>query len=542
MAIPSSASPSSISSPYCYSSSEPARFVRFPSITVSLTALKQHPSRFSLSSCLNSSKPSGAGGSVSPGDDDLEYELQHGFAPPQRRKGASVFVKLLLNATSLIENSERRKKLAFEMKGLTAAGVEGVVMEVWWGNVEETPGNYDWRAYWDIVAMARDRKLKVRAVMAFHQCCTVPGTSGWIALPRWVLSEMDKNPDLAYCDRFGKRSREYISLGCDILPVLKGRSPVQIYSDFMRNFRDTFREFLGGIITEIQVGLGPAGELRYALSPSQRLRWHWRFDEIGEFQCYDRYMLASLRASAQDAGQPKWGTGGPSGAEHMTQRPEEIEFFKSTGVWRTIYGHFFLEWYSGMLLLHGERLCIAAKTIFHGTGVNIAAKVAGIFWHYHTLSHPCELTAGYYNTSTRDGYLPIIQMFGRHGITLCCECFELVDQDAKKLNLTSSPEGLVKQLLLAAKACDVPLVGETSDYRIDNTSQKNVLEMFMLYSDGLTDPSISLNFGKMSPRIFGRDNWIHFCNFAQQMNRVTDFQSKLNVYSVLATTETFVYS
>ncbi|XP_043706480.1 beta-amylase 3, chloroplastic-like [Telopea speciosissima] len=361
---------------------------------------------------------------------------------------------------------------------------------------------------------------------------------------------MDKNPDLVYSDRFGIKSREYISLGCDILPVLKGRSPVQIYSDFMRNFRDTFREFLGSIITDIQVGMGPAGELRYASSPSQRLKWHWRFYEIGEFQIYDRYMLASLRASAQDAGKPDWGIRGPAGPARLRQRPEELEFFKSTGIWRTIYGHFFLEWYSGMLLLHGERLCMAAKTIFHGTGVNIAAKVGGIFWHYHTISHPSELTAGYYNTSGRDGYLPIIQMFGRHGITLCCECFELVDQAEKKLHPTSSPEGLVKRLVLAAKACDVPLVGETTDSRIDNTSQKNVLEMFMLYSDGLTDPSISLNFGKMNAKLYKHDNWTRFCSLVEQMSRVNDFQSKLNyttgdgprsVSSVLAT-EAFAYS
>jgi beta-amylase len=42
---------------------------------------------------------------------------------------------------------------------------------------------------------------------------------------------------------------EYISLGCDILPVLRGRSPIQTYADFMRNFRDAFRPFLGVIIT-----------------------------------------------------------------------------------------------------------------------------------------------------------------------------------------------------------------------------------------------------------------------------------------------------
>jgi len=64
-----------------------------------------------------------------------------------------------------------------------------------------------------------------------------------------VLEAIDKDPDLVYSDRFGRRNMEYISLGCDILPVLRGRSPIQAYTDFMRNFRDTFRPFLGVVIT-----------------------------------------------------------------------------------------------------------------------------------------------------------------------------------------------------------------------------------------------------------------------------------------------------
>lgn len=70
-----------------------------------------------------------------------------------------------------------------------------------------------------------------------------------IPLPLWVLEEIDKDPDLAFSDRFGRQNLEYISLGCDILPVLCGRSPIQAYTDFMRNFRDAFRPFFGAIIT-----------------------------------------------------------------------------------------------------------------------------------------------------------------------------------------------------------------------------------------------------------------------------------------------------
>ena len=71
---------------------------------------------------------------------------------------------------------------------------------------------------------------------------------GSIPLPKWAVEEMEKDPDLAYTDQWGRRNFEYLSLGCDTLPVLKGRSPVQCYSDFMRAFRDNFKHFLGDTI------------------------------------------------------------------------------------------------------------------------------------------------------------------------------------------------------------------------------------------------------------------------------------------------------
>jgi len=63
-----------------------------------------------------------------------------------------------------------------------------------------------------------------------------------------VLEEIGKNPDLVYTDKSGRRNPEYISLGCDSLPVLKGRTPIQVYSDYMRSFHDKFRDYLGNVI------------------------------------------------------------------------------------------------------------------------------------------------------------------------------------------------------------------------------------------------------------------------------------------------------
>lgn len=50
----------------------------------------------------------------------------------------------------------------------------------------------------------------------------------------------------------------------------------------MKSFRENMSDFFeAGMITEIEVGLGPCGELRY---PSFANSQGWRFPGIGEFQ------------------------------------------------------------------------------------------------------------------------------------------------------------------------------------------------------------------------------------------------------------------
>lgn len=76
-----------------------------------------------------------------------------------------------------------------------------------------------------------------------------------IPLPPWVLEEISKNPDLVYTDKSGRRNPEYISLGCDTIPLLRGRTPIQVYSDYMRSFRDRFRDFLGDVVQVIKLSV-----------------------------------------------------------------------------------------------------------------------------------------------------------------------------------------------------------------------------------------------------------------------------------------------
>ncbi|XP_047327621.1 beta-amylase 1, chloroplastic-like [Impatiens glandulifera] len=449
----------------------------------------------SISSRLNSSKPSNG---YTDSDGDLQYEYEHGASVSrQPRKGRPVFVALPSDSVTSAGKMRRRKVILQSLRALAAAGVEGIVMEVWWGMVErDVPEHYDWQAYEEIVSLAEGCGLKVRAVMAFHQRGTGPGDPLWIPLPQWVLEEMERDPEISFSDRLGRRNKEYISLGCDLLPVLYGRSPIQAYSDFMRNFRDVFRRYLGVTITGIQVGMGPSGELRYPSCSSHNLTWARHIRELGDFQCYDKYLLSSLNAS----GKSEW----------ANRSPENTDFFDNSR--SSHYGDFFLKWYSNKLLSHGERICREVESIFHGIEINTSAKIGAIDWHYYVNS---------------EGYLPIAQMFSRYRFGLCCTSFEVRDSEEQDKNPISSPEGFLRQLILAARVWKIPFEGENSSVNLDDGSFKQIVKMSDFYCHGVETASFSFNFVRMDRNLFEPRQWMNFTRFVKQMSDGGVFRARL---------------
>ena len=129
-------------------------------------------------------------------------------------------------------------------------------------------------------------------------------------------------------------------------------------------------------------------------------------------------MLASLREAALAAGHPEWGHGGPHDSGHYNSHSSETGFFKSyggswdSGAWAgssagragaaagwgrvcrdacrlpgavpppcclaqlrsaapaADYGRFFLNWYSGLLIQHADRLLGAARQVTSGLVVH----------------------------------------------------------------------------------------------------------------------------------------------------------------------------
>ncbi|XP_024536176.1 beta-amylase 3, chloroplastic [Selaginella moellendorffii] len=444
-------------------------------------------------------------------------EKQYAFLDTPTSRGSSggvpVYVMLPLDSVNVNNTLNRRRALNAGLIALKSAGVEGVMVDVWWGIVErEKPHHYKWSAYKELVSLIQKNGLKIQVVMSFHQCGGNVGDSCYIPLPLWVLEEVQNNPNIVYTDKSGNRNHEYLSLGCDFLPVLRGRTPIQAYSDFMRSFKH-----------EVQVGLGPAGELRYPAYPEYNGKW--RFPGIGEFQCYDKH----------------WGQGGPHDAGHYNQWPDDTGFFNRDGSWNSPYGQFFLEWYSGMLISHGERVLSAAEAVFRGAGIKLAGKVAGVHWHYGTKPHPAELTAGYYNTRLRDGYTGLARMFGRHGAVMIFTCLEMRDLEQPPHAL-SSPESLLHQVVSACKQAGISLAGENALPRFDEAAYEQVVKKSRMQeseeeddwisassggcSSTACEPMCSFTFLRMSEKLFYSENWHNFVPFVRRMAGGRAFQEE----------------
>ncbi|KAL6656702.1 hypothetical protein ACP70R_004482 [Stipagrostis hirtigluma subsp. patula] len=437
-----------------------------------------------------------------------------------------VFVMLPLGVVTLENELEDAEGLRAQLRRLRDAGVDGVMVDVWWGIVEGAgPGLYEWRAYRELFRLVQAEGLKLQAIMSFHACGGNVGDAVSIPIPRWVREVGDDDPDVFYTSSAGVRNREYLTIGVDDQPLFYGRTAIQLYADFMKNFRENMADFLdSGLIVDIEVGLGPAGELRYPSYPESQ---GWEFPGIGQFQCYNKYLAADFKAAAAEAGHPEWELPGDAGDVNDT--PEDTGFFAAEGgTYLTEQGRFFLAWYSGKLLEHGDRVLDEANRAFLGCRVKLAAKVSGIHWWYRHPSHAAELAAGYYNLDGRDGYRPVARMLSRHdGALLNFTCAEMRDSEQPE-EAMSSPERLVRQALSAGwgEGVDVALENALSRYDRSGYNQMllNARPNGARVGDGGAPPRrvAAVTYLRLSDELLAGKNFRIFRTFVRKMHADLD--------------------
>ncbi|KAJ8900480.1 hypothetical protein K2173_025257 [Erythroxylum novogranatense] len=407
-----------------------------------------------------------------------------------------------------------------QLRVLKSANVDGVMVDCWWGIVEaHAPREYNWIGYKRLFQMVHELKLKLQVVMSFHECGGNVGDDACIPLPHWVSEIGRSNPDIYFTDREGRRNPECLSWGIDKERVLRGRTALEVYFDYMRSFRVEFGElFDDGVISMIEIGLGPCGELRY---PSCPVKHGWRYPGIGEFQCCDKYLLKSLRRKAEARGRPFWARG-PDNAGSYNSHPHETGFFCDGGDYDGYYGRFFLSWYSQVLIDHGDQVISLAKLAFEGTC--IAAKLSGIHWWYKTAGHAAELTAGFYNPSNRDGYAAIAGMLKKRGAVLnfCFPYTQQVEIEEEQ----ADPEALAWQVLNAAWDVDLPIASENALPSHDRLTYNKILDKAKPLNDPDRRHFFSFTYLRLSSLLMERQNFMEFEHFVKRLHgeRVLDIQ------------------
>merc|ERR1712050_410935 len=99
----------------------------------------------------------------------------------------------------------------------------------------------------------------------------------------------------------------------------------------------------------------------------------------------------------------------------------------------------------GALQNHGRNVLSAARQHL-GDKVLLAGKISGIHWWYKSTHHAAELTAGYYNTNSRDAYAEIAEVFKSSANAMVdFTCMEMEDSQ-QPADCDSGPEELVQQV------------------------------------------------------------------------------------------------
>lgn len=273
-------------------------------------------------------------------------------------------------------------------------------------------------------------------------------------------------------------------------------------------------QYIGSVIIEIEVGSGPAGELRY---PSYQMD-KWSFCGIGEFQSYSSYALTQLQAAAAAIGHPEWAySGGPSNAGSYNSYPYDTGFFSSSGFdnYKSSYGKFYLGWYSDSLLTHGREILSITNTVF-GNSMKIAIKIAGIHWWYFDASHAAELTTGYWNIpGDRDFYGDAAKMLKEYNTTFDFTCLEMKDSEQPS-SCKCGPFELVQQTKKSAISMGTAYSGENALQRYDQTAY----DTMKTQSTSLGKNIDALTYLRLTDDLMSSNNWNLFKQFVNDMKNL----------------------
>ncbi|OUR96233.1 hypothetical protein A9Q84_07700 [Halobacteriovorax marinus] len=371
------------------------------------------------------------------------------------------------------------KKDLLKMKEL---GVNSVATHIWWGAVETTDNEFSWDYYKKVSALIINSGLKWVPIISFHQCGGDEDDNCYIPLPKWIWSkyvssnkDVVDTSDLKFVGERGELSESFIS-------VWATDKVLEDYKELLTSFRTNFSNEAEHI-SEITVGLGPDGELRY---PSNNFKELNAQDTTrGSLQAYSNLAKISFQKYIKE----KYKTLDNINSAWSVQLteieevlPPKASTFYVNEEYKSKYGNDFYDWYNKSLIDHGELLLSTSIRVFNDEvspfkGIAIGGKLPGIANRTSPGSDRlAELNAGLIRSSDDiwnvekigNGYEKIISTFKNskdltqfENVTLHLSCIEkgnIIDGET----LISNGQDLVFEVSKVAKSMGLTIKGQTS--------------------------------------------------------------------------------
>ena len=259
-------------------------------------------------------------------------------------------------------------------------GVDAVSVDVWWGKVEAAGDqNFDWSYYDKVVEKLENAAMHWVPIISMHQCGGNVGDDCNIPLPNWIWSTYDsvEQNELKYLSEQGNYSNETISLWADDLVLPQ-------YQQLLEAFETQYAN-KASMIDEVNISMGPAGELRYPSYNSHDTGSG--YPTRGAFQAYGVRAVADFQAWSLSKYQTLAGINQAWSLSltHINQvtPPSNADYFVNQGdQFNTQYGRDFIRWYHESLVAHGKRMMDMAITGLDGAlvDVELGFKIPGIHW------------------------------------------------------------------------------------------------------------------------------------------------------------------
>ncbi len=410
-----------------------------------------------------------------------------------KRVTVNVLGPLLIGDPKNPDNPASRaawERLKRQLEGLKELGVHALSTDVWWGIVAETQGQYNWSYYDRVAQLVTAAGLQWVPILSFHRCGGNIGDDAYVGVPAWVWGTVASKAGSSdnnvgrFLSEQGNVSHEYVSVWATDLII-------EEYAAFMRAFQEHFADKARSI-AEVNVSLGPSGELRFPSYNSHDRNSD--YPRRGALQAYSSLALASFRrfalAKYGDVRRVGEAWGVKLSGENEIRPPDDCPgFFARRDHVNIQYGRDFFDWYSDSLLEHGRKVLHAALEVFASEeapfkGIDVGAKVPGVHWRLGERAGSsvvlgdrlAELAAGLIRTSGNDwgsdqegrGYRFLVSMFrklqeenpdGR--LVLHFTCLEMPDgQDGPEAR--SLPHTLAGWFGQEARRQGVPLKGENA--------------------------------------------------------------------------------